>query len=88
VPKGSTVTIVVSTGTQQVSVPNVVGRGAQTATGILESKGFRVREQSQPVTDPAQDGKVQDQFPSSGTQANKGDTVTITVGQLQTPTGP
>ena len=41
-PRGSTVTIIVSTGPEQVTVPNVVGRTQADATSALTDAGFDV----------------------------------------------
>ncbi len=40
--KGSTVTIVVSSGAQSGSVPNVVGKDFETAQSTSENAGFQV----------------------------------------------
>jgi eukaryotic-like serine/threonine-protein kinase len=81
VPKGSTVDLQVSNGPPQVQVPDVVADSSQLAAQTLENAGFQVSQQYQTVTDPSQDNIVQRQSPSGGTQAAKGSTVTITVGQ-------
>ena len=81
VPKGSTVNLQVSNGPPQVSVPTVVGETAQQAVSQLEGAGFTVNQQFVAVTDPSQDGIVQSQNPDGGTQATKGSTVTIEIGQ-------
>ena len=51
----------------------------------LESAGFVVNQQFVSVTDPSQDGIVQSQSPDGGTQATKGQTVTIEIGQSSAP---
>ncbi|MGH3022385.1 MAG: Stk1 family PASTA domain-containing Ser/Thr kinase [Gaiellaceae bacterium] len=79
--RGSTVQITVSTGPEQVPVPNVVGEDEATATQALEDAGFSVSIQNVPVVDPEEDGIVQDQDPDGGTQANPGSQVTIFVGE-------
>ncbi|MBV8258695.1 MAG: Stk1 family PASTA domain-containing Ser/Thr kinase [Actinobacteria bacterium] len=84
-PQGGTITIEVSNGPPQVSVPSVVGEDQGTATSDLQGAGFKVSSQTQQVTDPAQDGVVVSQNPSGG-QAAKGSTVTIVVGQLSSGT--
>ena len=84
VPKGSTVTLEVSKGPPQVSVPPVVGETAQQAVGDLESAGFTVTQQYITVTDPTQAGIVQRQSPDGGSQAAKGSPVTIVIGQHST----
>jgi serine/threonine-protein kinase len=79
-PKGSSVTVKVSNGPPQVTVPDVVGYTSQQAVQALEAAGFQVVQQ--PVsTDASQQNIVQSQNPAGGSQAPKGSTVTITVGQ-------
>jgi beta-lactam-binding protein with PASTA domain/predicted Ser/Thr protein kinase len=80
-PKGSTINLQVSNGPPQVSIPPVVGETAQQAVSDLEGAGFVVTQQFVSVTDPSQDGIVQSQTPDGGTQAAKGSTVTIEIGQ-------
>jgi eukaryotic-like serine/threonine-protein kinase len=83
-PKGKTVALDVSNGPPQVPVPTVVGETAQQAVGDLESAGFNVSQQYISVTDPSQAGIVQSQRPDGGSQAAKGSTVTIVIGQHST----
>jgi eukaryotic-like serine/threonine-protein kinase len=86
--KGSTVDLQVSNGPPKVDVPTVVGETAQQAVSDLESQGFKVSQQYVTVTDPTQDGIVQSQSPDGGSQATKGTTVTITIGQSAGPPPP
>jgi serine/threonine-protein kinase len=79
VRKGDSVTIVVSTGPEQVPVPNVVGQTQAGATGTLQALDFKVSVQTVAST-PANAGKVIAQSPTGGSTAPKGSTVTITVG--------
>ena len=81
VKKNSTVTVVVSTGPQQVTVPGVVGQTEDNATASLRNKGFDVAVTTKTL--PAGDaniGRVTSQSPGGGGTAAKGSTVTITVG--------
>jgi serine/threonine-protein kinase len=80
-PKGSSVTLQVSNGPPEVSVPPVVGETAQQAVGDLEAAGFQVSQQFQKVSDSSQDGLVLAQNPDGGSHALKGSRVTITIGQ-------
>ena len=82
-PHGATVTIVVSTGPEQVTVPNVTTPSnpmtqAQ-ATSALTAAGLDVRVVMIPSSAP-NNGKVITQSPVAGTTVSKGATVTITVG--------
>ncbi len=81
VASGSAVTIFVSSGTQQVPVPDERNQTAQAAQSALQSAGFVVNVVNQATTNPNRDGIVINQNPASGTQA-RGATVTITVGQF------
>jgi beta-lactam-binding protein with PASTA domain/predicted Ser/Thr protein kinase len=84
--KGSTVNLQVSKGPPQVQVPTVVGESAGQATQQLEAAGFKVTQQYESVSDVSQQGIVQTQSPDGGSQATKGSTVTITIGQYS-PSG-
>ena len=77
VEAGSTVTITVSAGAEQVSVPNVVNFPRASATSTLRNAGFEVQveEQSSPTVTS---GYVISQNPS-GVTAAEGSTVTIIV---------
>ena len=72
VEAGSPVTIWVSTGRQQVNVPNVVGMGCVDAKALLESVGLKVS-----VSGPA-DGLVTGMSPNGGSKADAGTTITLT----------
>jgi serine/threonine-protein kinase len=76
--QGSEVTIVVSKGTQPVTVPDVTGQSRDAATSTLQTAGFKVNavEQESSATSP---GNVLSENPASGTSVGKGSTVTITV---------
>ena len=79
--KGATVTITVSTGVEQVTVPNVVGQTETNATNTLQGRGFEVDTSTKTVSagDPNV-GRVISQDPASGGKADKGATVKIVVG--------
>jgi eukaryotic-like serine/threonine-protein kinase len=83
VSRGETVTIVVSTGRPQVSVPDVIGLGEERATARLGAAGLSAAAQERPVTDPSQDGVVIEQRPGAGTELDQGDQVVIVIGVLQ-----
>jgi serine/threonine-protein kinase len=80
--KGSTVQIVISTGPDSITVPNVEGQDEASAREELEDAGFEVQVEEQATDDPLQDGIVLDQDPEPETQAPPGSTVTITVGNF------
>jgi serine/threonine-protein kinase len=78
-PRGSTVTMFVSTGPDQVNVPNVIGDTQADATSTLTGAAFDVRVVQVPSS-ASNMGKVITQAPNAGTTVNKGTQVTITVG--------
>jgi len=82
VDRGATVTITVSTGIEQVVVPNVEGLTARDAAGQVRAEGLLPVERKQDVTEKSQDGKVIDQRPAAGVQVDKGRSVVIIVGVL------
>jgi serine/threonine-protein kinase len=79
VARGSTVTINVSTGPEQVQVPNVIGQTQSSATQQLTGAGLDVRVVQVPSSAP-NTGKVITQTPSSGATVDRGTAVTIDVG--------
>ncbi len=83
-PEGSVVDMYVSSGPEQVGVPNVVGRTEANAIAILEGEGFDYSVVYEPSTS-ANDGLVVDQDPPSGEEHDAGTTVTITVGTYEPP---
>src|SRR5918996_3388848 len=80
--KGSTVQIVISSGPDSVTVPNVEGQDEASAREDLEDAGFEVQVEEQATDDPLQDGIVLDQDPEPESQAPPGSIVTITVGNF------
>jgi serine/threonine-protein kinase len=84
-PKGSRVTVVVSTGAQMVTVDDVTGQSEGAAKSDLENQGFVVVIVHTPST-PANVGKVISQDPQGGTQQKKGTTIVLTVGESTTTT--
>jgi beta-lactam-binding protein with PASTA domain/predicted Ser/Thr protein kinase len=82
---GATITLSVSKGPTQSTVPDVTSQDETSAMDTLTSAGFKVQVQMQDVTDPSLDGIVTSQTPSGGTKAPKGSTVTIVVGHYKPP---
>jgi beta-lactam-binding protein with PASTA domain/predicted Ser/Thr protein kinase len=74
---GSTVKLVVSSGTAKSTVPDLVGSQLDPALAELESAGLTANVVQQDVSAPA--GEVVDQAPSAGTKVKKGSQVTIFV---------
>jgi serine/threonine-protein kinase len=79
---GSTVTITVSTGVEQVVVPDVVGLEVRDAERQLRAEGLVPVRRETEVSDPAQDGQVIDQRPGTGVEVDRGREVVIVVGAL------
>jgi len=82
VAPNATVTIVVSTGAAQTQVPDVVGRREDSATQLLQNAGFEVSTVDEETLNPADDGRVVDQNPAGGSNANEGATVTLVIGRF------
>jgi eukaryotic-like serine/threonine-protein kinase len=78
VDRGSNVTLVVSSGPKQVSVPDVVGLTKQEAQQTLGNQGFQftTTEQGSDAADP---GTVLSQTPAAGLQAEPGSTIALVV---------
>jgi eukaryotic-like serine/threonine-protein kinase len=83
VNRGTTVTITVSTGIEQVEVPDVVGLSPRDAASQISSAGLTPVRSERDVTDPAQDGVVIEQRPGAGVELDEGGQVVIIVGVLQ-----
>src|SRR4029077_11446215 len=85
VAKNSTVTLTVSSGSGQVTVPNVVGQDAGSAGNILGQAGFHVTTKTQ-SSDTVQAGLVISTNPAAGAKAAKNSTVTMVVSSGPSPT--
>jgi serine/threonine-protein kinase len=81
-PKGSTITVVVSTGPESSTVPSVIGLSEANAINTLQSKGFVPNVVEQDTFDPSEDGRVISQSPEGESTAEEGSTVDITVGRF------
>src|SRR5215211_1435674 len=86
VKRGAGVTMFVSTGPQNVNVPNVVGQSQGQASQTLQQAGFQVFVSQQNTNNPSDNGRVLAQNPAAGDQQPKGSGVTLTVGRF--PAGP
>jgi serine/threonine-protein kinase len=75
--KGSTVTLFISSGPGQVTVPDVIGQAEASAQGELGGAGLKVDVTEQDSDKPP--GTVIAQDPAGGSSADKGSTVTIVV---------
>ena len=76
--EGSTVTIRVSSGVGQATVPDVVGLSEIEARTALENEDFGVSDSSMP-SDTVPEGDVISQDPAGGAEADRGSTVDIVI---------
>ena len=80
-PRGSTVSIVVSKGEEKVTVPNVIGTERADAVEALRDAGLVPSVSEQETEVPQQVGRVTDQFPPPGSEVEPGSSVTVVVGK-------
>jgi len=80
-PRGSSVSIVVSKGQRQAKVPNVIGKERAEAVQALREAGLEPSVQEQEAEVPAQVGRVTDQFPPPGSEVEPDSAVTVVVGK-------
>jgi len=78
VPQNTVVTLYVSNGPQQISVPNVVGESATDAQNALTAKGLNVKQVADAASTAAK-GTVTKQTPGPNSSVSPGTTVTISV---------
>jgi serine/threonine-protein kinase len=87
IQKGQSVTITVSAGVEQVSVPRVVGKDVAEAISILNNDGFDVVTRK--VFSDQPENTVTKQNPKAGATVDRGSRVTLNVSQgVQTVTVP
>src|SRR3546814_670381 len=85
-PKGAQITIVVSSGPAESTVPSVVGLSEANAIATLQGDGFKVTVSEEDTADQSEDGRVTATSPSANSTAPEGATVTIPVGRPLRPT--
>src|SRR5262245_7199003 len=83
--RGGTVTLYVSKGPTESTIPDVTSQDEASATQALQQSGFVVDVVDQDTFDPDQDGIVLSQDPPGGTKRKPGSTVTIIVGRFVEP---
>ena len=69
--KGSRVTLLVSSGPEQVAVPDVVGLSRDSAQDSLRGEGLKVVVREEPSADTPED-EVISQDPAAGTEVDAG----------------
>jgi eukaryotic-like serine/threonine-protein kinase len=77
-PRNSIVEVFVSTGVEQIAVPDVTGQDSETGNTTLGDAGFAVREVTEPSSS-VDSGRVIRTEPAAGTQADRGSTVRMVV---------
>lgn len=82
VDRGSSVSLVVSSGGAPAAVPSVVNLERGAAEQAIRNAGFSPSVEERAVADPAQDGIVISQNPASGSERPRGSTVAIVVGRF------
>lgn len=80
-PRGSSVSIVVSRGRQQAKVPNLIGKERREAVEEARAADLVPEVQEEETEVPAQVGRVTDQFPPPGSEVEPGSGMTIVVGK-------
>ena len=88
VRSGEAVSLVVAKASQEVAVPRVVGKKQERAEGELIGAGFVVKSSTRAVTREAEAGLVLQQNPAGGTNAKRGATIKLIVGELAPQTTP
>lgn len=83
--RGDKVSVIVSGGTEQFALPDVVGDGLLLARGLLEGKGLSVHVEIQPSSQPSD--TVLASNPSPGTMVRTGDIITLSVAATGTAPG-
>jgi eukaryotic-like serine/threonine-protein kinase len=81
VEPGSTVTIVVSSGRKQSTVPNVIGKLRSEAVQAVRAAGLTPAVEEEETEVPGKVGRALDQFPPPGQKVEPGTEVTIVVGK-------
>jgi serine/threonine-protein kinase len=81
VDPGSTISIVVSEGEEQATVPNVIGKPRRGAVEALRAAGLDPSVSEQETGVPSKVGRVTDQFPPPGSEVEPGSAVTVVVGK-------
>jgi serine/threonine-protein kinase len=85
VAAGSTVTLYVSTGPSEVTVPNLTGDTQSQAAGALQNAGLKGSYTTGAASSSSQNGRVIGQAPGAGATVTAGSTVTVVIGQYSAP---
>jgi beta-lactam-binding protein with PASTA domain len=85
IPRGNVVTIFVSEGVPQVTVPNVVGKTESEATSLLQARHLRFDTHTVPSSQP--EGTVVAQQPGPGARVKENTVIRINVASGPQPVG-
>ncbi|MFD9904439.1 Stk1 family PASTA domain-containing Ser/Thr kinase [Streptomyces sp. NPDC059063] len=89
VTKGATVNVTVSTGAPKVAVPSVLGLDEDEAIEKLEGDKYQLKVETKKRISTETEGKVLEQDPVTGTEVQKGSTITLYIAkEQQKPTVP
>ncbi len=80
-PRGSSVSIVVSQGEKKTKVPNVIGQERREAVEALRGVGLTPSVEEKETEVAQQVGRVTDQFPTPSSEVEPGSEVTVVVGK-------
>jgi serine/threonine-protein kinase len=83
---GTAVTLYISTGPPQVTVPDLTGDTKSQAEATLKASGLSANFSTVAVTDPTQNGLVQSQNPAPNASATTGTSVAVAIGSYTTTT--
>lgn len=83
IPKGSKVTIYISTGAELVTVPNLIGKYLYQANQILEKEGLKLGEVEKVISAEYPENKIIDQNPKPGVRVKKGSSVNIKIATVR-----
>jgi serine/threonine-protein kinase len=86
--KGDRVTMTVSTGVREVSVPRVIGLTTPEARAAIRDAGLEVEVRRKRTEDEGENEVVLIQRPDPGTVREEGRTVVILVGRYEPPAAP
>lgn len=84
--KGTTITLIVSTGKETIELEDFTGKNALEIKGSLEAQGFVVAIEKKEVEDKknSKENIIVDQMPKAGTEVKKGDSIILYVPDIIT----
>lgn len=80
VKRGSSVRVTVSSGSSTVRVPDLMGQNRDRASSMLAAAGLELGNQREVLNDEVPEGDIFEQYPTAGTEAARGSSVSITIG--------